>query len=164
MAALIRRNDPFNRGLRSPFQELESLFDEALSGTPTQPGLTTPVSDVYLDESEENIKIEAHLPGYTENDVEVEVDDGALTIRAERSEKDQDEQRGRKYIVRESSSSYYRRIGLPQNVEEDKINAEFTDGILRVNVPMQELPKPKKVNIEKGKSKESGKKVDSKSK
>lgn len=156
MAALIRRNDPFNRGLRSPFQELESMFDEAL-GTPVQPGLATPVSDVYLDEDEQNIVVEAHLPGYDEDDVEVEVDEGALIIRAERNDKDTDEKKGRRYIVRESSSSFYRRVGLPQNIEEDNTNAEFADGILRVTVPMQELPKPKKVNIEKGKSKESGK-------
>lgn len=159
--ALIRYNDPFNRGVRSPFQELESLFDEAL-GAPAQPGLTTPVSDVYLDENEENLVVEAHLPGYEEDDIEVEVDEGALLIRAERSQKDTDKKKGRKYIVRESSSSFYRRIGLPQNVEEDKINANFEDGVLKVTVPMQELPKPKKVNIEKGKG--GGKKIGNKDK
>lgn len=161
--ALIRYGDrsPLSSGFRSPFQELENLFDEAL-GTPTQPGLTTPVSDVYLDEDEENLKVEAHLPGFSEDDVEVEVDEGALTIRAEKSDREEDDRKGRKYIVRESSSSFYRRIGLPQNVEEDKINAEFDDGLLRVNVPMQELPKPKKVNIEGKEGKKLGDKSNNK--
>lgn len=139
--ALIRYNNPF--------RELESLFDEALS-TQGQPSLSTPVSDVYLDDDEENMIVEAHLPGYEEDDVDIEIDEGALTIRAERSEKDSEENKGRKYIVRESSSSFFRRIGLPQNVEEDSISAEFEDGVLKIHIPMQELPKPKKVNIKKG--------------
>lgn len=143
----------------NPFRELESLFDDVFTSQ-QQPALTTPVSDVYLDENEENLLVEAHLPGFDENDVEVEVDDGALTIRAEKSEKDEDERKGRKYIVRESTSSFFRRIGLPQNVEEDKIAAEFDDGVLRVTVPMQELPKPKKVNIEGKGNKKLGSKKD----
>ena len=142
----------------NPFRELESLFDEAFSSQ-SQPTLSTPVSDVYLDDSEENMVIEAHLPGYDEDDVDIEIDEGALTIRAERSEKETEENKGRKYIVRESSSSFFRRIGLPQNIDEEKINAEFDEGVLKIHVPMQELPKPKKVNIEKRKT---GKKLGSK--
>ena len=150
--ALIRYNNPF--------RELESLFDEALN-TQGQPSLSTPVSDVYLDDSEENMIVEAHLPGYEEDDVDIEIDEGALTIRAERSEKDSEENKGRKYIVRESSASFFRRIGLPQNVEEDSISAEFENGVLKIHIPMQELPKPKKVSIEKGKG---SKKIGDKSK
>ncbi len=144
----------------NPFRELESLFDEAFS-TQSQPTLSTPVSDVYLDDEEKNMVIEAHLPGYDEDDVDIEIDEGSLTIRAERSEKDTEENKGRKYIVRESSSSFFRRIGLPQNIDEEKISAEFDEGVLKIHVPMQELPKPKKVNIENTKP---GKKIGSKKK
>lgn len=151
--ALIRR------GFDNPLRELEDLQDRFLSNIfgddtftrPLQPGLATPTSDVYVDENNENMVVEAHLPGYTEDDVEVNIEDGALNIRADKSEKDTGEEKGRRYIVRESAASFYRRIGLPKNVETDNISAEFDDGVLKVTVPMQELPKPKKVNIETGK-------------
>lgn len=154
--ALIRR------GYDNPFRELEDLQDRFLSNVlgddsftrPMQPGLATPTSDVYVDGNNENMVVEAHLPGYNEDNVEVNVEDGALNIRAEKTERDTDEKKDRKYIVRESAASFFRRIGLPKNVETDNISAEFDDGVLKVTVPMKELPKPKKVAIEKdGKNK-----------
>lgn len=150
--ALIRRDD-------NPFRELEDLMQNRWSGLlsdafpgPAHAGMATPAANVYMDENEENMVAEIQLPGFSEDDIEVNVEDNALNIRAERSERDEDEDRkGRKYIVRESASSFYRRIGLPQNVETDNISASFDEGVLTVTVPMQELPKPKQVNIESGK-------------
>lgn len=152
--AILRYNDPFK--LSDPFRELEDIFNETLKGssrTLSQPALNTPVSDVYLDDKEENLVVEAHLPGYSEDDVEVNIEGGVLNIRAEHSDKETDKKKGRKYVVRESSSSFFRQLGLPKNSDADNISAHFEDGILKVTVPMKELPKPKKVAISKGKSK-----------
>lgn len=152
--ALIRYNDPF-RELEAMQDRLNSLFNEP-AFTTSQTGLTTPAADVYVDEDKNNLTVEAHLPGYNEDDIEVNVDEGSLVINAEREEKQEDDKK-RQYIVRESSSSYYRRIGLPKNVDSEQINAEFDNGILKVNVPFKDLPKPKSVKIE-GKGKKSKKK------
>lgn len=150
--ALIRRDD-------NPFRELEDLMQNRWSNLlgdpfarPSQPALATPTANVYMDEDEQNMVAEIQLPGFSEDDIEVNIEDNTLNIRAERSERDEDEdKKGRKYIVRESASSFFRRIGLPENVDTDNISANFDEGVLTVTVPMQELPKPKQVNIESGK-------------
>jgi HSP20 family protein len=49
--------------------------------------------------------------------------------------------------VRESSSSFYRRIALPERADADKIDAQLDEGILKVTVPLTPLPEPKKVMI-----------------
>ena len=147
------------RGYDNPFRELEdtqnrlsNLFSETFGGQMAQPGLATPTADVYMDENDENMIIEASLPGFKEDDIEVNVEDNALNIRAEHRESQEgDGKKDRKYIVRESTSSFYRRIGLPQNTQTEDISASFEDGILTVTVPMQELPKPKQVTVESGK-------------
>ncbi|PSO43005.1 heat-shock protein Hsp20 [Candidatus Saccharibacteria bacterium QS_5_54_17] len=144
------------RGYDNPFRELEdtqnrlsNLFSETFGGQMAQPGLATPTADVYMDENDENMIIEASLPGFKEDDIEVNVEDNALNIRAEHRESQEgDGKKDRKYIVRESTSSFYRRIGLPQNTQTEDISASFEDGILTVTVPMQELPKPKQVTVE----------------
>ncbi|MEX0748549.1 MAG: Hsp20/alpha crystallin family protein [Candidatus Saccharimonadales bacterium] len=148
--ALIRYNNPFKE-LEEMQNQLNKLFDESLTST-ARSGLTTPTADVYMNEDEDKLIVEAHLPGYEQDDVELQIENGALIIRADRQErKEQDEKR--KYILRESSSSYYRRIGLPKNVEADKIMANFDNGVLEVNVPFKELPKPQTVKIEGKKKK-----------
>lgn len=148
--ALIRYNDPFKE-IEAMQDRLNSLFNEPAFST-SQTGLTSPAADVYVDEDKNNLMVEAHLPGYSEDDIEVNIDEGALVINAEKEDKHEDEKK-RQYIVRESSSSYYRRIGLPKNVDSEKVNAEFDNGILKVTVPFKDSPKPKSVKIEGRKNK-----------
>lgn len=148
--ALIRYNDPF-RELEEMQSRLNNLFNEPAFSS-AQTGLTTPAADVYVDEDNNNLIVEAHLPGYREDDIEVNVDDGALVINAETEDKQEDEKK-RQYIVRESSSSYYRRIGLPKNVDSEQISGEFDNGILKITVPFKDTPKPKSVKIEGKKKK-----------
>ncbi|MEX0668121.1 MAG: Hsp20/alpha crystallin family protein [Candidatus Saccharimonadales bacterium] len=147
MAALIRYNNPF-REMEEMQDRLSRVFNEAWSSS-TQGSLNIPTADVYLDEDEKNLIVEAQLPGYSEDDVDISIDNGALSIRAERSEKSTDKNKGRKYIVQESSSSLYRRVGLPKNVDADDIKAHFEDGVLKITAPLKDLPQPKKVAIEK---------------
>ncbi|MEX0934247.1 MAG: Hsp20/alpha crystallin family protein [Candidatus Saccharimonadales bacterium] len=147
MAALIRHDNPF-REIEEMQDRLSKVFNEAWSSS-TQGSLNIPAADVYLGEDEKNLIVETQLPGYSEDDVDISIDNGALSIRAEHSEKSTDKKKGRKYIVQESSSSLYRRVGLPKNVDADKIKANFEDGILKITAPMKDLPQPKKVAIER---------------
>jgi HSP20 family protein len=89
--------------------------------------------------------------GIYEKEVSVDVHDGTLAISAEHQEKD--EQKGRKYLVRESSTSFYRSVALPKQANPDAVKAHFARGVLKVTVPFRELPKPIKVAIESGEKK-----------
>ena len=130
-----------------PFAELNALQKQFFGDDWLSPlkGVNIPTTDVYTDENNQMI-IEAHLPNFNEQDVNIKVDDGALIIQAERHEKEED--KSKKYVVRESSSSFYRRIQLPERADMEKVAAQLDDGILKVAVPLTPLPEPKKITIE----------------
>jgi len=133
-----------------PFSDLAALRDRLLSEMSTATGRhAAPTTDIYT-EDDSKLTIEAHLPGFTEDDIDVDVDGGALVIRAQRQEREADEDATKKYVVRESSSSYYRRVILPEQADEGNATATFHQGVLRVTVPFKELPSPRKVEITPG--------------
>ena len=132
-----------------PFSEIQALQKQFLSDdwfTPLK-GLQMPTADVYTKDDKELV-VEAHLPNFDEKDVSVQVlDDGSLEIQAEKHEKQED--KSKKYVIRESSSSFYRRVHLPRAADPNKVQAQMKDGMLTVSVPFKALPKPKKVTIKK---------------
>ena len=89
--------------------------------------------------------VEAHLPNFDQKDVDIRVENNALVVSAERHEKEED--KDKKYVVRESSSSFYRRVALPERADADAIEAHLDDGVLTVRVPLTPLPEPKKIAI-----------------
>lgn len=129
-----------------PFAELNALHrqffgDDMLSGFK---GVNIPTTDVYTTD-DNRLVVEAHLPNFRQEDVEIEVHNGSLVIQAGRHEKEED--KSKKYVVRESSSSFYRQIQLPERANADKIDAQLDDGILKVTVPLTPLPEPKKIAV-----------------
>jgi HSP20 family protein len=128
-----------------PFAELSALQKQFFGDdwmTPLR-GVGIPTTDVYNKDNQ--LKVEVHLPNFEQDDVNIQVENNALVISAERHEKEED--KDKKYVVRESSSSFYRRIALPERADTDKIEAHLDDGILKVSVPLTPLPEPKKIAI-----------------
>ena len=128
-----------------PFAELSSLQkqffgDDFLSSFK---GVNIPTTDVYTKNNQ--MIVEAHLPNFEQKDVNIQVDSNALIVSAERHEKEED--KGKKYVVRESSSSFYRRVALQERANTDKIEAHLDDGVLKVSVPLTPLPEPKKIEV-----------------
>lgn len=128
-----------------PFAELHALQRQFFGDDWLSPikGVNIPTTDVYTTDNE--LTVEAHLPNFQREDVDIQVDNGALVISAERHEKEEDKKK--KYVVRESSSSFYRRIQLPERAEADNIEAHLDEGVLRVVVPLTPLPEPKKITV-----------------
>lgn len=130
-----------------PFEEMRSLqkqfFNDDWFGT-SMKSLSIPTTDVYTNDDKELV-VEAHMPNFGEEDIDIHVENGALVIQAEKHEKEEDKKK--KYVVRESSSSFYRRVHLPKHADQDAISADMKDGVLKVTVPFKELPQPKKIAI-----------------
>lgn len=128
-----------------PFAELSALQKQFFGENWMSPlkGVNIPTTDVYT--KDDMLNVEAHLPNFERDDINIEVEDGALVISAERHEKEED--KDKKYVVRESSSSFYRRITLPKRADADKIDAHLDDGVLKVAIPLTPLPEPKKIDI-----------------
>lgn len=128
-----------------PFVELSALQKQFFGDDWATPfkGVNIPTTDVYTKDNV--LKVEAHLPNFELSDVNIQVENNALTISAERHEKEED--KGKKYVVRESSSSFYRRIALPDRADVDKIEAHLDEGVLKISVPLTPLPEPKKIEV-----------------
>ncbi len=130
-----------------PFAELNALQRKFFGDdwpTPMK-AVTIPTTDVFTKDDKELV-VEAHLPNFKQEDIDVHVDNDALVIQAERHEREED--KSKKYVVRESSSSFYRRIALPDRADGESISAHLENGILRVSVPLAQLPEPKRIQIQ----------------
>jgi len=128
-----------------PFAELTALQKQFFGDDWMSPikGVNIPTTDVYTKDNA--LVVEAHLPNFEQSDINIQVEDNALIVSAERHEKEED--KSKKYVVRESSSSFYRRIALPKRADADKIEAHLDEGILKVQIPLTPLPEPKKIAI-----------------
>jgi HSP20 family protein len=135
-----------------PFAQLDALQKQFFGDDLLSPlkGVNIPTTDVYTN-SDSELVVEAHLPNFEQNDINISVDNGALVVQAEKHEKEED--KDKKYVVRESSSSFYRRIQLPDRADGENIEAHLDDGVLKVKVPLTPLPEPKKIEIKSKASK-----------
>ena len=103
---------------------------------------TYPSVNVY--EDSKAYYLEASLPGYTSEDVTINVDKHVLHLSSEKvSKKDE-----RKYIVRERHNTKFdRAFSLPEGINEESIEAEFKNGILTVTLPKVPVQEPKKITV-----------------
>lgn len=103
-----------------------------------------PLVDISEDEKEYLIK--ADLPEIKKEDVKISVQDGVLAISGER--KSEKEEKGKKYHrVERSYGSFERSFTVPADAEEEKVSAQFNDGVLMVHLPKGKMAKPKHLQI-----------------
>jgi HSP20 family protein len=94
---------------------------------------------------ENEVELRFDLPGIDPESIDVTVDHGVLTVSASRSEEYAE---GEKPFIRERvMGSYARRVRLSDAVDADKIEANYSDGVLTVHVPVLEQAKPRKIEV-----------------
>ena len=122
---------------------VSSWFDDVLS-EPVFGRSGLPAVDVKETDSEYTMEVE--LPGLTEKDVEVKLDNNLLTVSSRKDEKKEEKKNG--YIMRERrSNSFARSFVLPEGIEKEKIAAEFKNGILTLSFPKVPAAKPKTIEV-----------------
>jgi HSP20 family protein len=138
----------------APFSELAQLQNEMsrfMNGLLEGNGRTTqswiPTADVW--EAENEVVYAFDLPGIPEDKISVELDEGVLTITAERDRETQVEE-GRYYRFERRFGTFTRTIALPQGVTEKDVKADYKHGVLEVHVAKPEQPKPRKIEIAVG--------------
>jgi HSP20 family protein len=100
-----------------------------------------------LKETHDAVVIETELPGVDPQDVTVEVEGDLLTIRGERRE-EKEEQARNTYLQECTYGSFERQIRLPADVDRDKADATFKQGILKIRLPKKEGGRSKRTTIE----------------
>ncbi len=103
-----------------------------------------PVVDVY--DNDDKIVIKAELPGIDKKNISIDVKDGVLTLRGERTY--DNEVKEEKYYRKERSFGRFERtFQLPVDVDPEKISADYKDGILNIDIPKPEEQKPKQIAV-----------------
>jgi HSP20 family protein len=101
---------------------------------------------VDISETESEYQIKAEIPDVKKEDVKVTLEDGVLTIQGER--KHEKEEKGKKYHrIERSYGSFVRTFSLPDVIDDDKVKAEFKDGVLNLHLPKSEKAKPKAIDV-----------------
>jgi HSP20 family protein len=102
-----------------------------------------------LVETEDTFVLRADLPGLSEGDVNIELEDNVLTLSGERKAEHEERKEGY-YRVERASGSFSRSLTLPEGVDPDAVTASFDRGVLEVRIPKPEQRKPRKVAISVG--------------
>jgi HSP20 family protein len=139
------------RELDSLQSEMNRLFDgffgAGRTGNDVRARRWIPAMDLV--ESEDHLVLRADLPGMSEDDIEVEIKDGVLTISGER--KAEQEKKGEGYYrVERAFGSFSRSLTLPEGVAAGQVSANFDKGVLEVRIPKPEERKPQRVQIGTG--------------
>ena len=142
MATLVRW-EPF-RELAALQSDMSRFMNGLLEGDGRATQSWIPAADVW--ETEKEVVYAFDLPGIPEEKISVELEDGALTLTAER-ERDQTVEDGRYFRFERRFGTFTRTIGLPQGVTEKDVTADFKNGVLEVHVAKPEQPKPQKIQI-----------------
>ena len=124
---------------------VSTWFDDMLTG-PVFGKSAVPAVDVKETDSE--FLMEVELPGLSEKDVEVKLDNNLLTISSRKEDSKEEKKNG--YIMRERrSASFSRSFVLPEGIDREKIAAEFKNGILNLSFPKTPAAKPKMIEVKK---------------
>ena len=138
--SLIRRNGNLFNSFPFMFNDdffTKDLFNWGLSNN-SQTGTTIPA--VNIKETPDAFEVEMAAPGMTKDDFKIELDGNMLTISSEKE--DSKESKDAKYTRKEYSySSFSRSFTLPEEVNQEKIEANYQDGVLHVTLPKKEEAK-----------------------
>src|SRR3954465_8625303 len=141
------RWDPF-RDLSMLQDRMNRLFNDAGRGWRSEePSATTtwrPAVDIF--ETETEIVVKAELPGVDRKDIYLQLENNVLTVKGERRfEKETKEENYHR--IERAYGGFSRAFSIPATVDEEKIRAEYKDGILKIALPKKEQVKPKQIQI-----------------
>lgn len=147
MANLIRR-DPF-REMISLRDAMDRLFEESFvapfGGWPMQASeARTLALDMY--ETDDDLVVEASLPGLSPEDVDISVVGNTLTIKGE-VKHEAEEEKGKYYCRERRYRAFHRTVNLPVEISSDAAEAVFEHGVLKLTFPKVEQAKPKRIEV-----------------
>ena len=142
MVKLVRHNPLLEwRGVDSL---VDRFFSDSLTGVENSTGqVLTPAADVT--ETENELVFTTELPGFKKGEVDIAVNDGRLTITAER--KYQEDKETRKHRMERWYGKFHRSFMLPKSADSEKISAKLKNGVLTIRVLKKEEAKPRQIPV-----------------
>lgn len=126
---------------------MEEMFNDPFFGTPNSwPSSRELAIDVR--EEDDHYRISTALPGINEDEVDINISDNVLTIKAESKQENEREEDDGKYLIRECySGSYYRQLSLPTNADPTQAEATTENGVLTLSIPKKPEAQPKRISV-----------------
>lgn len=149
MAILRWEPAPQISSLQSEMNRVFNTFFDSSSGASAAAGARRWVPPMDLVEADDKYILRADLPGLSEDDVAIELEDDVLTISGERNTEHEGNGEGY-YRVERSFGAFRRSLTLPQGVDPEGVSARFENGVLEVRIPKPEQRKPRRVAISVG--------------
>jgi HSP20 family protein len=111
------------------------------------------IPPVDISEEGDRLMVRAEVPGVKKDDIQIEFNEGVLTLRGERKfEKTSDEPNFHR--VERTYGTFTRSFSLPRTVDAEKIAARYEDGVLEISIPKREEAKPRQIRIDVAKNEE----------
>ncbi|MDQ3234259.1 MAG: Hsp20/alpha crystallin family protein [Pseudobdellovibrionaceae bacterium] len=144
--SLLRNWDSITKELDSFFNEFDKSVGESRSGA--KDTMLAPAVDVQ--EDEKGFLLSFDLPGFTKEDVNVEVIGNRLTVNGKRT-REATAKDSKFHRIERNHGEFRRVFTLPENANGDSIEASYENGVLYLSIPKAEIERPKKVEITEGK-------------
>ncbi len=128
-------------------RDVKKLVERFFGDLRTEPGTAAFAPPVDIVDRGGEIVVKTDLPGLEQNDIQIELEDGVLTIRGERKEDRRQEADHYRWSER-WNGSFLRAITLPTGVDPSKIQAQFKNGVLEVRMQTKQEPVTKKLDVE----------------
>lgn len=145
----IVRWEPF-RDLMTLQDRMNRLFEESVgrfraTDESLDAGAWSPAVDIY--ETEQDIVLKAELPEVNLKDIDIRLENNTLTLKGERKF-ERETQKENYHRVERSYGMFSRSFTLPSTVDQEKIKADYKDGILKVTLPKKEETRPKQIKVD----------------
>jgi HSP20 family protein len=128
-------------------QEMDRLWDSFLEGRPGRRAREEGwVPSLDFSETKSDLVVKAELPGIDPKGIDISLNEGVLTIKGEKRQEKEEKEEGY-HLVERSYGSFTRSIRLPREVQNDKINAFYKNGVLKITLPKSEEAKKKEIKI-----------------
>lgn len=129
--------------------QMDQLFQPYAPATTSRNGVEYSSLPVDIQQTDKAFFVEASVPGFSPDDVEVTFDDGVLSITGRRQSADTT--RNATYVRRERrATSVFRQVGLPAEVRAEDITASFENGVLRIEIPRAQKAAPQRIPVTSG--------------
>jgi HSP20 family protein len=137
------------RDMMSIRDEMNRVLNEAFGRGPNDEsawfsGAWSPPVDIY--ETDEALVMKAELPGFTKDDINIEMKDNTLVIRGERKREDEVKE-GSYHRTERVYGAFQRSFMLPTTVDQEKISAAYKDGVLELRFPKVQAAQPKRIAV-----------------
>ena len=128
-------------------KQINDLFDGFFDEYNLVPFEKSFVPEIDVKETKKDIQVAAELPGMDEKDIDVTLHEGSLIIKGEKKNEHEDKKDGYHRIER-SYGSFYRAIALPEGIDEEKVDANYKKGVLKIVIPKTKKAQEKQKKIE----------------